>query len=53
MRSRSARKIAHRINKSTIHIDFMIGSDEVTVTGAQADGTEVPVLRGGDWQMGV
>ena len=41
----------HRINKSSIHIDFMIGSDEVTVTGAQADGTEVPVLRGGDWQV--
>ena len=29
----------------------MIGSDEVTVTGVQADGTEVPVLRGGDWQV--
>ena len=41
----------HRINKSSIHIDFMIGSDDVTVTGVQADGTEVPVLRGGDWQV--
>ena len=41
----------HRINRSSIHIDFMIGSDEVTVTGVQADGTEVPVLRGGDWQI--
>ena len=39
-----------RINTSSIHIDFMIGSDEVAVTGVQADGTEVPVLRGGDWQ---
>jgi aminopeptidase len=40
-----------RINESAIHIDFMIGSDEVTVTGLRADGTEVPVLRGGSWQI--
>ncbi len=40
-----------RINKSAIHIDFMIGSDDVAVTGVQADGTEVPVLRRGDWQL--
>jgi len=40
-----------RINKSVIHIDFMIGSDEVAVTGRRTDGTEVPVLRGGSWQL--
>ena len=40
-----------RINKSAIHIDFMIGSDDVAVTGLRADGTEVPVLRGGSWQI--
>jgi aminopeptidase len=40
-----------RINTSAIHIDFMIGSDEVAVTGLRADGTEVPVLRGGSWQI--
>ena len=40
-----------RINASTIHIDFMIGSDEVAVTGVKADGTEVPLLRGGSWQI--
>jgi aminopeptidase len=34
-----------------IHIDFMIGSDDVAVTGLRADGTEVPVLRGGSWQI--
>jgi aminopeptidase len=39
-----------RINKSAIHIDFMIGSDDVTVYGVREDGTEVPVLRGGAWQ---
>jgi aminopeptidase len=40
-----------RINKSAIHIDFMIGGDDVDVTGMTADGEEVPVLRGGAWQI--
>ena len=29
----------------------MIGADDVAVIGVQPDGTEVPVLRGGDWQV--
>ena len=40
-----------RINKSGLHIDFMIGSDEVAVTGLTRDGREVPILRGGRWQL--
>jgi aminopeptidase len=40
-----------RINKSAIHIDFMIGSDDVTVTGVTRDGRRVPVLSGGSWQL--
>jgi len=40
-----------RINKSMIHVDFMIGSDDVAVTGLRADGAEVPVLCGGSWQV--
>jgi aminopeptidase len=44
---------AERTNTSMVHIDFMIGSDEVDVTGiaADGDGTRVPVLRGGVWQL--
>jgi aminopeptidase len=40
-----------RINKSAIHIDFMVGGDAVDVTGITKDGDEVPVLRGGAWQV--
>jgi aminopeptidase len=40
-----------RVNRSEIHIDFMIGSDEVQVTGMTRDGREVPLLRGGEWQI--
>jgi aminopeptidase len=40
-----------RINRSEIHIDFMIGSDAVSVTGVTADAERVPLLRGGEWQI--
>jgi aminopeptidase len=40
-----------RRNVSRIHIDFMIGGDDVDVTGITADGRRVPVLRGGSWQI--
>jgi aminopeptidase len=38
-----------RANLSAIHIDFMIGSPEVSVTGITRDGDRVPVLRDGAW----
>jgi aminopeptidase len=40
-----------RINESDVHVDFMIGSDEVTVGGVTRDGDEVPLLVGGAWQI--
>ncbi len=40
-----------RMNHSEIHIDFMIGSDDVAVTGVAADGGEFPLLRDGVWQI--
>jgi aminopeptidase len=40
-----------RRNRSAIHIDFMIGSDEVAVTGITREGERVPVLRDGTWQV--
>ncbi len=40
-----------RINRSELHIDFMIGSPEMVVTGISADGSEVPVLVNGAWQI--
>ncbi|MGB9377355.1 MAG: aminopeptidase, partial [Mycobacteriales bacterium] len=40
-----------RINRSQIHIDFMIGSTEVDVTGLTPAGERVPVLHQGTWQI--
>ena len=40
-----------RSNTSEIHIDFMIGSNDLSVTGITADGERVPVLVDGRWQI--
>jgi aminopeptidase len=40
-----------RRNRSSIHIDFMIGGNDVAVTGITRDGERVPVLVGGAWQI--
>jgi len=40
-----------RINRSELHIDFMIGSNDVAVTGIEPGGGEVPLLRDGTWQI--
>jgi len=42
---------AAAVNESQIHIDFMIGSGELRITGLTADGERVPVLTGGQWQV--
>jgi aminopeptidase len=40
-----------RRNRSSIHIDFMIGGNEVTVTGIGRDGSRTPALVDGAWQL--
>ncbi|MFD3004621.1 aminopeptidase [Thermus tengchongensis] len=36
-------------NESLVHIDWMIGSEEVDVDGLYPDGTRVPLMRQGLW----
>lgn len=46
----SAEELRERgVNTSATHVDFMIGTDDLTITGIQADGTEVPVFVNGQW----
>ena len=40
-----------RLNTSAIHVDFMIGSEALEVTGITQAGERVPVMRGGDWAL--
>jgi aminopeptidase len=36
-------------NKSLIHIDWMIGSDQIDIDGIHANGSRTPVFRKGEW----
>ncbi len=36
-------------NTSNIHIDWMIGSDQIDIDGVHADGSSEPVMRRGEW----
>ena len=36
-------------NSSNIHVDWMIGSDELDIDGISEDGARTPVMRRGEW----
>jgi len=40
-----------RLTQSDIHIDFMIGSPELRISGITREGEEVPVLSDGRWRI--
>jgi aminopeptidase len=42
---------ARGINHSSLHTDFMIGSDQIAIHGVTDAGDEVPVLVHGDWVL--
>lgn len=37
------------LNRSTTHVDFMVGSAEMNIDGITHDGEVVPVFRNGEW----
>ncbi len=41
--------LEHGVNQSATHVDFMVGSDDLSITGILPDGTEVPVFVNGQW----
>jgi aminopeptidase len=36
-------------NTSLVHVDFMVGSEQMDIDGVKEDGTCEPVMRGGEW----
>ena len=41
--------IRRGINESMIHVDFMIGSSDMNITGITANGERVAILKDGNW----
>lgn len=39
------------VNDSLVHVDFMVGTRDLSITGIRADGTEVPVFAHGVWAI--
>lgn len=37
------------VNDSIIHVDFMVGADDLNIDGIRPDGTVTPVFRNGTW----
>lgn len=37
------------LNRSSTHVDFMIGSADMDIDGIKEDGTRVPIFRNGTW----
>ena len=37
------------INDSIIHVDFMVGSEDLAIDGIRADGSSSPIFRNGTW----
>ena len=37
------------VNSSMIHVDFMIGSADMDITGITKDGKRVPIFKQGNW----
>ena len=40
-------RLALGLNVSDTHVDFMVGTDDLSVTGVDARGREVPIMRDG------
>ncbi|EHI68698.1 aminopeptidase [Streptococcus ictaluri] len=39
------------LNRSTTHVDFMIGSENMDIDGITKNGKVVPIFRGGEWAL--
>ncbi|MCX4287806.1 MAG: aminopeptidase, partial [Clostridia bacterium] len=37
------------VNSSMIHVDFMIGSKDMSITGVTKDGKRVQIFKDGNW----
>lgn len=45
--------LEHGVNQSNTHVDFMIGADDMQITGVTATGEEIPVFTEGRWSWSI
>ena len=45
----NAEKLDAGLNQSSVHVDFVVGSRELSVFGVHQDGTEEPIITKGEW----
>ena len=39
------------LNRSDVHVDFMIGSNQMDIDGIREDSSRVAIFRNGDWAI--
>ena len=39
------------VNDSVIHVDFMVGADDLSITGISEDGTKHQIFKDGTWAI--
>lgn len=39
------------LNRSTVHVDFMVGNAEMNIDGINEDGSRTPIFRNGEWAI--
>ena len=39
------------LNRSNVHVDFMVGNAEMNVDGITEDGQRIPIFRNGEWAI--
>ncbi|MGI6191935.1 MAG: aminopeptidase [Christensenellales bacterium] len=44
-------KLAAGVNDSLVHVDFMVGTADMSITGITADGERVPIFIDGEWAL--
>jgi aminopeptidase len=45
----NAERLDAGLNQSSLHVDFVVGSNELSVFGRHEDGTEEPIISKGEW----
>ena len=40
---------AFPMNRSMIHVDFMIGTSDLNIIGVDNQGKEIPIFKDGNW----